>query len=101
MPRATWQHSRDTSRAWAAAIRSVAVPDAIPWLLLQALGVESGPTGGEKLTKTTYIHRVNTIGGVAPADGCELPRQINRRVFIHYEADYVFYKDRRDRDDDD
>ena len=102
MPRATWQHSRDTSRVWAMAVTPpFAIPDTIPWLLLQVVGAQDGPTSGDRLTKTTYIHRVNTVGGVAPADGCELPTQINNRVFIPYEADYVFYKDRRSRDDDD
>jgi hypothetical protein len=102
MPRPTWQHSRDTSRVWAMAARPpFAVPEAIPWLLLEVAGAQDLPRGGDRLKKTTYIHRVNTVGGVAPAEGCELPTQINNRMFVPYEADYVFYKDRRDRDDDD
>ena len=101
MPRPTWQHSRDTSRVWAAAARPpFAVPDAIPWLLLQVVGDDFGPRGGGRLAKATYIHRVNTVGGVAPAEGCELPAQINNRTFVPYEADYIFYKDSRNRDDD-
>ena len=64
-PRATWQHSRDTSRAWAVAIASsgdpdVVAPGAIPWLLLQVVGVQLGPASGDRLTKSTYIQRVNT-----------------------------------------
>jgi Protein of unknown function (DUF3455) len=40
MPRATWQHSNDTSAVWAMAIASSSDPnfvalDAIPWLLLE------------------------------------------------------------------
>jgi len=51
--RATWQHSSDTSSAWAAAIPgrssidpAYVAPGAIPWLLLEAKGARLGPTGG-------------------------------------------------------
>ena len=43
---------------------------AIPWLLLQVVGAEPGPTGGDKLTGTTFIQRLNTSGGIAPSTGC-------------------------------
>jgi hypothetical protein len=33
-------------------------------------GVDVGPTGEDRLTKTTFIQRVNTVGGLAPASGC-------------------------------
>ena len=49
----------------------VVEPDAIPWLLLEVVGSEYGPTGGHRLTETTYIQRVNTIGGLAPSSGCD------------------------------
>src|SRR4030095_5373282 len=69
--RATWQHSRNTSRVWAMAIMTSSdpafvAPGAIPWLLLQEVGTEDGPTGGERLKVTTYNQRVNKAGGVAP-----------------------------------
>src|SRR5882672_9671770 len=43
LARATWQHSRDTSRVWAQSIASSSDPafvaaGAIPWLLLQVVG---------------------------------------------------------------
>ena len=96
LARATWQHSRDTSAVWAAAIASstdpeYVAPGAIPWLLLQAVGSESGPTGGERLVPVTYIQRVNTEGGVAPAGDCP---SIGARVLVPYETDYVFYRAR-------
>jgi Protein of unknown function (DUF3455) len=100
-PRATWQHSRDTSSVWAMAINSSAVPNAIPWLLLQRVGVQDGPTSGDRLTKTSYIHRVNTVGGLAPATGCDLSTNVGSRAFVPYTADYFFYRDRRGPDDDD
>lgn len=51
MARATWQHSRDTSTVWAMPIMSstdpdFVEPDAIPWLLLEVVGADRGPTGG-------------------------------------------------------
>jgi hypothetical protein len=97
--RATWQHSRDTSAVWARAIRTSSDPEfvapgAIPWLLLEFVGTQEGPTGGQKLTVTTFIHRVNTAGGIAPATGCAVSTDIGSRVFVPYEADYFFYKER-------
>src|SRR5258706_11452777 len=41
--------------------------DAIPWLLLSATSV--GPAG--TFSKVTSIQRVSTVGGVAPATGCD------------------------------
>lgn len=94
--RATWQHSRDTSAVWARAIASstdpaYVAPGAIPWLLLSVAGSQEGPTGGDKLSQTTFIQRVNTVGGSAPAGGCPAA---GARAFVPYETDYVFYKAR-------
>ncbi len=95
--RATWQHSRDTSSAWGQAIASSSdpafvAPGSIPWLLLSAAGVHAGPTGGQKLTATTFIHRLNTAGGVAPATGCNAAADVGKRELVPYTADYFFYK---------
>jgi hypothetical protein len=98
-PRATWQHSRDTSTVWALLVPGASstdpkfvAPGAIPWLLLQTVGAQDGPTGGDKLTPTAYIQRLNTSGGMAPATGCTLPTDIGKRVFVPYTADYFFYR---------
>ncbi len=98
----TWQHSRDSSEVWAQMIKSSSdpkfvAPGAIPWLLLQAVVVADGPTGGEKLTSTTYIHRVNTVDGMAPSTGCATQADIKKRALVPYEADYLFYRDKRGR----
>jgi len=95
--RATWQHSGDTSTAWAAAIQSstdqnFVAPGAIAWLLLQVVGAQYGPTLGHKLTSTAYIQRVNTVGGMAPADGCSGATDVGRKALVPYMADYVFYR---------
>jgi Protein of unknown function (DUF3455) len=56
------------------------------------VGTQDGPTDGDKLSETTFIHRVNTSGGIAPATGCALSADIGKRAFVPYEADYFFYK---------
>ena len=93
--RATWQHSRDTSTVWAKVHQpngaAIVDPNAIAWLLLDVVGAEDGPTGGGTLTKTTFIQRVNTTGGLAPPDGCSLPTDVGNQAFVPYTADYFFY----------
>ena len=96
-PRATWQHSRDTSTVWAVAVASstdpsFVQPGAIPWLLLQVAGSEYGPNGGDVLTRTTFIQRVNTAGGIAPAKGCGGKADVGKRALVPYTTDYVFYR---------
>ena len=91
---ATWQDSENTSAIWAGlAIPSsdsnYVAPGAIPWLRLTVVGDEPGPNGGNRLTAATYIHRVNTIGGIAPTTPCN---ETERRELVPYEADYYFYR---------
>lgn len=105
-PRATWQHSRDTSAVWGLAIATSSdpnfvAPGAIPWLLLRVVGAQYGPAGGDKLTATTFIQRLNTVGGIAPSSGCALATDVGKKALIPYEADYFFYRDAGDEADDD
>jgi hypothetical protein len=63
-------------------------PTAIPWLLLQAnAGFTHGPgvLGG-----TTFIHRVNTVCGLAPEMAGTVIGQVAE---VPYAADYFFYRD--------
>ena len=97
--RAVWRHSRDTSTVWGRGVQSstdsqFVAPGAIPWLLVNVkdVGAQAGPTGGRRLTKTTFIHRVNTTGGVAPATGCAQSGDVGSRAFVPYTADYFFYE---------
>ena len=95
--RPTWQHSIDTSKVWARLRSSSAdplyvVPGAIPWLLLETAGVEFGPNGGGFLAQTTFIQRVNTSGGVAPASGCTDDDEIGKVALVPYTTDYFFYR---------
>lgn len=96
--RATWQQSNDTSIVWAASIASSSAsqfvaPGAIPWLLLQVVGDQPGPTGGDRLTRTTFIQRLNTSGGVAPLSGCTALADIGKKALVPYTADYFFHED--------
>lgn len=61
-------------------------PGAIPWLLLKAKSHEGRGT----FEKVTYIQRVDTEGGVAPAARCD-PAHANTQVRIPYRANYYFY----------
>jgi hypothetical protein len=95
--RATWQSSLDTSAVWARAIATstdagFVAPGAIPWLLLQVVGMQNGPTGGSMLTSTTYIQRVNTSGGIAPTSGCTQSTNVGATAMVPYTTDYIFFK---------
>ncbi len=62
------------------------VASAIPWLLLAAKSV--GSEGS--FSKVTSIQRVNTVGGVAPKEGCS-QAAVGRPARINYSADYYFF----------
>lgn len=100
--RPTWQHSGDTSQVWGRAAAASSDPNyvepgAIPWLLVEIVGAALGPTGGATLTPTTYIHRVNTSGGVAPSSGCSDASHVGALALVPYTTDYVFYQSIRRR----
>jgi len=96
--RATWQDSRDSSTVWggkaiASSDSDFVAHDAIPWLKLPMAGVQAAPGGGDTLTLTTFIQRVNTAGGVAPSSGCSQLSDVGAKAFKPYTADYFFYTD--------
>jgi hypothetical protein len=98
-PNPTWQHSRDSSIVWGEKIGSSSdsnfvAPGAIPWLLLEAVVVGDGPTGGDRLLPTRFIQRLNTVDGMPPSSGCAAPGNIGQRALVPYEADYFFYKEK-------
>jgi uncharacterized membrane protein YgcG len=59
---------------------------AIQWLLLQA----SSHTGTGVFSDVTYVQRLNTAGGPAPASGCDSTTAATD-VRIPYSADYYFF----------
>jgi hypothetical protein len=99
--RPTWLHSKDSSTIWGAGIAtasSASNPEfveagAIPWLLVAIVDAQDGPTGGSKLSNTTFIQRLDTSGGVAPAAaGCAAATDVGKRVLVPYTTDYYFYR---------
>jgi uncharacterized protein DUF3455 len=97
--RATWQHSRDSSIVWAEVKNGDASTDsgfvkdgAVAWLKLTVVGSDDGPTGGDTLSKSTFVQRLNTSGGLAPKTGCGSLEDVGTQAFMPYTADYFFYK---------
>jgi hypothetical protein len=96
MIRATWQHL-DTSTIWAAVHQNptgVAIVDqeSIAWVLLDVVGNLDGPTGGTTLSPAKFVQRVNTVGGNPPKTGCASLADVGKEAFVHYKADYFFWK---------
>jgi hypothetical protein len=86
----TWQ-ATDGSSVVAARVDGVTVdPNAIPWLLLKATKTTAG-RGGNLLAPTTFIQRINTVGGLAPTDRCNAAKSGTVKE-VPYGADYFFYK---------
>ena len=82
----TWETSSG-SLVKAARVNSVTVDSsAIQWLLLKAT-VSSGPG---VLKDTTFIQRVNTVGGLAPASAAGA--QIGEELRVPYTTEYYFYR---------
>src|SRR5512135_2224841 len=101
--RATWQSSFDSSKVWAAKVKGITAgtdpsscpnTGAIDCLLLEEKGTQEGPTGGKFLAKTTFVQRLNTRGGSAPADnaGCLSSADVGQQLLVPYTADYFFYR---------
>jgi hypothetical protein len=64
--------------------RCVYDANAIPWLSLKGIP-ETGPG---VFAHTTFIQRVNTVGGKAPS----APGSLNEVVEVPYTAEYYFYR---------
>jgi len=65
---------------------------AIPWLLLESRTTPaSGPMyAPSALNDLRHIQRVNTAGGLAPAQPCQA-QEAGSRLRVPYTADYLFY----------
>lgn len=83
----TWQ-GNDDSTVVAAVLARADAPSkkAIPWLLLEA----KSHTGSGVFSTATYIQRLDTKGGIAPATGCDAAHA-NAEARVPYEATYAFY----------
>jgi hypothetical protein len=92
----TWT-ARDGSyvKAQRAADPVIVDMTAIPWLLLKRTTASAGPDG-DRLAATTFIQRVATRGGLAPAAArCNLATAGTQEE-VPYTADYYFWKSTAD-----
>jgi len=86
----TWQF-HDGSSVKGAKI-AAAQPDltAIPWLVLKAIANTDSPDGDGRFADITYVQRLSTVGGNAPADGCDATHA-GDMANVDYTANYFFY----------
>lgn len=85
-----WESSSDRSSVSAVVQASQPAGEGnLPWTSMRAQAVsETGLFAG-----VTRVQRVNTAGGVAPANGCAADNA-GREVRVQFSADYYFYKRR-------
>lgn len=80
----TWQSVSGGTVVGAASKRCTPDASAIPWLLLTAT-----PDGPGIFEKVAFIQRLNTVGGIAPA---QAGRFVGDRRAVPYTATYTFYR---------
>jgi hypothetical protein len=82
----TWE-ADDGSRVVGEVVERAAAPtsDAIPWLLLRAKTAEGAGVFGT----VSYVQRLETVGGVAPAEGCD-QTMAGAELAVPYQATYTF-----------
>jgi len=83
----TWESS-DGSKVVGAKLQAAA-PDAsaVPWLLLRA----AAHAGSGRMDEVTFVQRIQTNGGIAPAQGCDAAHA-GAVVRVPYRAVYCFYR---------
>jgi hypothetical protein len=83
----TWQATDGSKVVGAPMVASVPRgPAAIPWLVLHA--TENGGTG--VFARVTFITRTRTMGGKAPATGCDAAH-VGTETRVPYSATYTFF----------
>jgi len=84
----SWQ-ALDGSIVTGAKVAAAAAPDgtSIPWLLLQG----TTHTGAGSFAGITWIQRLDTENGAAPATGCD-DAHVGAQVLAAYGADYFLYR---------
>lgn len=82
----TWEANDGSKVKGAVKARQDAPAGNIPWLLLAATSEGAG-----RFANVTSIQRMNTVGGVAPKDGCDGPNA-GKIARVNYSADYYFYR---------
>ena len=79
----TWESNSGSKVVGTVAERAFPDPDAIPWLKLAVVSSE----GPGIFDGVTFIQRVNTVGGKAPAEAGTF---IGQEARVPYAADYYF-----------
>jgi hypothetical protein len=81
----TWESLSGSEVVGTAIQSSTPNPDAIPWLLLEAVS----HVGHGIFQSVTFIQRLDTVGGTAPTIPGDFPGQVAR---VPYTAQYFFYR---------
>jgi hypothetical protein len=63
------------------------IPGAVAWLLLRT----TSSTGKGIFSAVTYVQRLETKGGKAPATGCDA-KAVGTETRVAYSADYLFFE---------
>jgi hypothetical protein len=79
----------DGSKVIGAVKEKAPSPDSVPWLLLEVKSSE----GQGRLSGVTFIQRLDTEGGKAPASGCD-PQHAGEVRKVPYRASYHFFAPR-------
>jgi hypothetical protein len=85
--RPVWQFKDGSSVEAARKVTVAGGAGNIAWLLLQAV-VSSAGSDGDRLMGTTWVQRLNTSGGAAPAGTCTP----GDTTAVPYSTDYFFWK---------
>jgi Protein of unknown function (DUF3455) len=85
-PPATWQSLDGSKLTGAQQAVAPSSPGNIPLQLVKA----NPATGQGAMAGVSYIQRVATRGGVAPAMACEATSK-GRKEIVKYQADYIFW----------
>lgn len=83
----TWELNDGSSVVGSKVAAATVDTTAIPWLLLQAVSHD----GDGRMAKVTYVQRLETVGGLAPADGCDVAHA-DAIANVDYTATYAFYE---------
>ncbi len=86
-PPATWENSDGSKVSGAQVGVAPSSPGNIPTQLVKA----NPAIGSGAMTGVTYIQRVATQGGVAPASACT-GSSVGKKEIVKYQADYIFWK---------
>ena len=85
----TWESNSGSKVIGTVLDRCTPNQGSIPWLLLKAVFTE----GPGIFHRVTYIQRVNTSGGKAPAEPGSFPGEVAK---VPYAAEYFFYRSTQD-----